>query len=713
MQNNFNDSPIEKREQDLYGITPFSQALAKSIVNIKNPVGTTIALNGPWGSGKSSAVNLIRAELNKAQDTKLVITEFNCLWFRGEEALARAFLQQLTSVLGAQLGKKAKKLLFKLANGITQVALVCIPPSGGGGLINTLIEKANSFFSKEQSLEEVFKIIWELLEKEQRRFLIIIDDMDRLSSDEVLAIFRLIKTVGRLPNVMYLLAYDRQLVEKAIKEKIPSEEQHFLEKIVQASFDLPTPINTDLINAVFTVIQEICGASSEYDTSHFRKIFSDIVVPHINLPRDIARFKNIISFTWPAVAGEVNLGDFIGLEIIRLYEPKIYSVINNNRYLIINNGINDINDINDIFSILLVDVDKRKIGFVKQSLGLLFPQLHSIKYKDEDLRQWSSDRRICSQEHCDSYFRLNPRDNVLSCNDVDELINNAGDRNYIKTKLIGASKVKCKSGLSMVPIYLNELINHADRIKKEDGFTLIKTLFEIYDDIDLLSDAMILSGAKRMTTTSLYEYLMVKLINTRVSLNESTRFYLTALQSASLGWIESFTDKACSKDEEIEPEKLAEEHRLILKDALPELKKIALDKILKAKANGILLIHKNLVFILSTWITCMDGDATEVHKWTDALLDNRNALIIFAEKTTIKISILGTEYYNKNGCIDKNRETVFLLRDDSEIIDTLKLHKNIVKLKDNKELNDHEKEIINNFLYAWDTRQFNTFKVKN
>ena len=60
VSNYFNDSPIERREEDLYGVTSFSEALAKSILNIKDPIGTTIALNGAWGSGKSGdAANLL------------------------------------------------------------------------------------------------------------------------------------------------------------------------------------------------------------------------------------------------------------------------------------------------------------------------------------------------------------------------------------------------------------------------------------------------------------------------------------------------------------------------------------------------------------------------------------------------------------------------------------------------------------------------------
>ncbi|MCA1606613.1 MAG: hypothetical protein LC775_14360 [Acidobacteria bacterium] len=56
----FNDAPILAPEDDRFGIDRFAQGLAQSFKRIESPIGATIAINGPWGSGKSSAVNLVR-----------------------------------------------------------------------------------------------------------------------------------------------------------------------------------------------------------------------------------------------------------------------------------------------------------------------------------------------------------------------------------------------------------------------------------------------------------------------------------------------------------------------------------------------------------------------------------------------------------------------------------------------------------------------------
>lgn len=107
----FNDSPIERPEDDRYGISAFANAMATSLLGIANPVGSTIAITGPWGSGKSSAVNLIRDELLKRKDDQLSVFDFKCWWYRGEEAIALAFLQELNSALKTSLGDKVKGLV--------------------------------------------------------------------------------------------------------------------------------------------------------------------------------------------------------------------------------------------------------------------------------------------------------------------------------------------------------------------------------------------------------------------------------------------------------------------------------------------------------------------------------------------------------------------------------------------------------------------------
>ena len=710
VSNYFNDSPIERREEDLYGVTSFSEALAKSILNIKDPIGTTIALNGAWGSGKSSTVNLIRAELSEAKDSHLIVTEFKCWWYRGEEALALAFLQQLNSVLGEQFGDKTRKLVRKLGRGILQAgpvigpAIALTPVGWLSGLVGGLFDVAKRLFPDEEPLETVFRDLSKVLEAENRRFLVIIDDMDRLSSEEALAIFRLIKSVGRLPNVMYLVVFDRQLAEQAINEKYPSEGPHFLEKIIQAGFELPMPVSTDLNNAVLASIDEICGTPSEDQIVRFMNVFYDVVAPYITSPRHVSRFQNAISVTWPAIAGEVNLADFVALEILRLYEPTLFSAIKGNKSLVCGTKTENNNNNDDRFSIFLNGIEEGRQDVAKTALQRLFPRLESIGYGGEWISEWSSERRVCVEAHFDTYFRLNLSDEVLSGKAIDELIEKAGDSDYIKKVFMDAANARRRTGQSMVPVYFDELTTHGKRVDKDKVRPLLSALFEIHDAIDLKIDAD--SGFMAMANTTLrYHWLIRKLTRNKFSIEERTDMYLKATEAASLGWLINFVSSARG-DYQVREDRqpTAEEDCLVSENVLPELTKRALNAIRTSSADGSLLVHKDLLYILYRWIDFMGGDPTEARAWTDSLLDDRKALLILVKVMTGASWSMGMGGFGSLGDRVSKRTVRAQISDDSPVIDARKFRAAIEKIANDKNSSDDEIASIQTLLSAWDHR---------
>ncbi|HDS8283120.1 TPA: AAA family ATPase [Escherichia coli] len=710
VSNYFNDSPIERREEDLYGVTSFSEALAKSILNIKDPIGTTIALNGAWGSGKSSTVNLIRAELSEAKDSHLIVTEFKCWWYRGEEALALAFLQQLNSVLGEQFGDKTRKLVRKLGRGILQAgpvigpAIALTPVGWLSGLVGGLFDVAKRLFPDEEPLETVFRELSKVLEAENRRFLVIIDDMDRLSSEEALAIFRLIKSVGRLPNVMYLVVFDRQLAEQAINEKYPSEGPHFLEKIIQAGFELPMPVSTDLNNAVLASIDEICGTPIEDQIVRFMNVFYDVVAPYITSPRHVSRFQNAISVTWPAIAGEVNLADFVALEILRLYEPTLFSAIKGNKSLVCGTKTENNNNNDDRFSIFLNGIEEGRQDVAKTALQRLFPRLESIGYGGEWISEWSSERRVCVEAHFDTYFRLNLSDEVLSGKAIDELIEKAGDSDYIKKVFMDAANARRRTGQSMVPVYFDELTTHGKRVDKDKVRPLLSALFEIHDAIDLKIDAD--SGFMAMANTTLrYHWLIRKLTRNKFSIEERTDMYLKATEAASLGWLINFVSSARG-DYQVREDRqpTAEEDCLVSENVLPELTKRALNAIRTSSADGSLLVHKDLLYILYRWIDFMGGDPTEARAWTDSLLDDRKALLILVKVMTGASWSMGMGGFGSLGDRVSKRTVRAQISDDSPVIDARKFRAAIEKIANDKNSSDDEIASIQTLLSAWDHR---------
>jgi predicted KAP-like P-loop ATPase len=637
----FNDSPISDPEQDRFGIDPFARALARSIIELNSPVGAAIALNGAWGIGKSSAVNLIRHHLGGNQNhDALVVVDFKCWWFRGEEALTLAFLQALNGALEKGLGDKARELLPKIGRKLLQAGPVIGPAvniATGGiwGLLSTgSVDFAKKFFAEGDSVEKIFNQLSEALSRQDKRFLVIIDDMDRLTPDEALQIFRLVKSVGRLPNVMYLLIFDRELAEKAVEARYPSEGPHFLEKIIQASFDLPLPARDDLNNAFLGEIETRCGMSKDSgEIRRFMNIFYDVVSPYLNSPRDLVRLTNSIAISWRPVAGEVNVADFVALEMMRVFEPKLHNAIRTNKDKVCgldggNRGRRDNREKMLKFFLESVDVDQH--AWAETALARLFPRLENMGYGEGFLERWEAKRLVCIAKHFDTYFRMALGDEALPIASIREFIERCGDKEYVKTTLRHALLSIRKNGKSKVPLFLDEIHTYTDQIARENLEALISGLFEVADEIDLERDHA--RGFAIGNAHLQIHWIIRKLTLEHCSIDERTAIFLAACREAQLGWLVDFTSSALRDYSPDEPEPL--EKCLVTQRASDELRARTITAIENAASNGMLLEHPQLASILFRWRDFSGPDATPVRAWIADQLANDIAAALLARAFT-------------------------------------------------------------------------------
>lgn len=439
------DLPIEKPDQDRFGIDPFVKSLARSIREMRSPEGVVIALNGPWGSGKSSAVNLLKHHLDDAkQSGDIEILSFNPWWFRGEEALVLAFFRDLYAATKPSLPDQAKKILPKLGARLLKGGSVVAPvadalgASGTGSIAAGAMNWLSGLIDDEESVEKLHDELAKALSNQKKRFVVFIDDIDRLAPDEALAMFRLVKSVGRLPNIIYVLAFDRALAEKMVKEKFPSEGANYLEKIVQASFDLPMPNKTDLCQHLQEGIFDISGAPDENVMVHFMNLFHEIVAPEIQTPRDSIRYLNAFSITWPAVAGEVDLGDFVALEAYRLFRPAIYEAIRINQGLVCGSASISVGRVSmpreELDACLLSSIPSK--DRFRKGLMRLFPKLESIwanVFHDGGMAL--KQRRVCTSQHFPTYFRLSLPEDIVASKEIKVWIEKSDNVEWLTRRL--------------------------------------------------------------------------------------------------------------------------------------------------------------------------------------------------------------------------------------------------------------------------------------
>ncbi|MGB7911224.1 MAG: P-loop NTPase fold protein [Desulfobaccales bacterium] len=704
----FNDAPILTPEDDRFGINQFAQALAQSFRKIESPIGATIALSGRWGSGKSSAANLIRHHLkNDVEDGGLEIIDFRCWWFRGEEALTLAFLQQLNTSLKKSLSDKAKELIPRIGKTLLQAGPAVGPAmnlaTGGiwGFLTAGSMDFAKTFFPEGESIEKLFERLSEALNKQDKRFLVLIDDIDRLTPKEALLIFRLVKSVGRLPNVMYLLVFDRELAEKAVKEMYPSEGPHFLEKIIQASFELPLPARDDLNSAALSQIVTLCGPPKEGDqTRRFMNLFYDAVSPYLNTPRDLTRLSNAMAVSWPPVAREVDVGDYVALEIMRLFEPLLYNAIrtNKNRVCGVMSTYQRGDDPKEPIEDFLKLVPGEHSDHARLALIRLFPRFENVGYSESFLKEWEAQRRVCTGKHFDTYFRMGIGDEALPAAEIDEFIEHAGDEEYVmQTFRIAFGSIR-KNGKSKVPLLLDELNAHAPRIEKANFKPLISAIFQVADDIDRDEDR---EGGAFLGTPMRIHWLIQKLTFERCDLEDRSRIFLEACQKAQLGWLVNFTSSAVSDiypREGKQPE--PQEKCLVSEQQIPDLKRLAIKAIRSAAMSGELMSHPQLLSILFRWEEFAGNDGADVKAWTSDQLKNDKAISMLAHAFTGESWShgMGVSGLGDRVSMRKVRAQVAGLE---RIIDINEFRRRLEEIEKNDAIDSKNKESILIFLEAW------------
>ena len=397
------------------------------------PNGLVLAVNGSWGSGKSSAINLIRHHIAPTvEGGDLVPLTFNPWWFSGDDGLTLAFFQELSIAIGPSLPNRLRKTLSSVGQRVSAVgpliaAAANLKLPGLGGLVRSFSGLIGRWSKVTRTVESEHEALSEALAAQKKKFLVIIDDIDRLNTDDALTMFRLVKSVGRLSNVIYLLAFDRELAERAISQRFPAEGPSYLEKIVQSAFDVPPPLADELRNQLLNGAAAIMGQPKEAEIVRFMNVFLDVVAPLLRTPRDVVRLLNALKTTWPPVAGEVDRADFLAIAALRLNQSEVYGAIRDNPDELC--GVNKReqrqgDSIKQYYDKLLrIDqMPEIKRESWRRAARRLFPRLDYVwsntLYSDDG--EWQRDRRLCSRQHFPTYFAFAISDDLMPAGEIDE-----------------------------------------------------------------------------------------------------------------------------------------------------------------------------------------------------------------------------------------------------------------------------------------------------
>ena len=478
------DTPIKKQKDDLLHRRNFAKRLGQSLVDTRTKDGCCVGLYGPWGSGKSSVVNMVLEEIDniaKENIDKPVVMYFNPWNFSSSEQLLRQYFVTLANEFSTQkdrrlntIGNEIKKYaeMFEIFGDVGKVL------GASGKIVSRYLSKKNIIDNNDISKQK--ELIIKRLREQEQKIIIVIDDIDRLSNDEIKLIFQLVNTVAKFPNTIYLLSFDKEIVARALTEVQRYDGEKYLEKIIQVPIEIPEISNDYLWEALFSRLNEILNTHKGiiFEQEHWGRLFSECVSKYIANIRDIVRLINALSIKADMIGGEVNFADLVAITVIELKLPKLYGWIKNNQsrltggegeaFRLYGKTAEEIKESN--LNEMKMLTDKNAVEYI-EILNLLFPyyasKTNSGTYYTEDLLRRK--QRIGHRDVFKRYFVLEVDDEMLSREEVDYAIFKMNQQDLeIYLEHINEN--------NNIISFLKELRAASDEIKENRVIVIIKAL---------------------------------------------------------------------------------------------------------------------------------------------------------------------------------------------------------------------------------------------
>lgn len=331
----FGDDPIDGSElsADKLGRIRFAENLRHLIDHVRESCESSVlALIASWGAGKSSVLQITKGVLE--HQTKWRVAEFNPWAFSDLNAMLYGFFAEISAAISEDA--KSPELRARIGSLLKSMSDWAKIDFFGVDLTGA-IAKAGDVISGDVSPAAKRTALIEALRDANQPVLVILDDLDRLSPDELLLVFKLVRFVGRLPNVYYLLSYDEQTLLDVLAhtDLCASDENRardYLEKIVQVRIDLPPLRAHQAGGLVMSGIDQLIASHRVDDDKgemrgRFERLYERWLRSRLSTPRSINRYLAQIDAFFAMLRDEVDFVDFALLTFVRTFEPKLYSFI--------------------------------------------------------------------------------------------------------------------------------------------------------------------------------------------------------------------------------------------------------------------------------------------------------------------------------------------------------------------------------------------------
>lgn len=219
------DHPLTEEEEALSGWTSQAQTLTQKLLATDTTrAAFSLGIVASWGEGKSSFMGIMQRYLQQVQ-REVIVMRFNPWLYDKEAQLTKVFFEELRRTLAPYSSKLSKSI-------DNYAELLLAVDSGWLKLAHELLRQP------QRNTAEQFDQLSQNIQELGRKVVIFIDDVDRLTREELMELFNLVRNSSNLPCLYFVLAYDKSYVLKTLQ----SDGEHmsrYPEKILQEEYLLP------------------------------------------------------------------------------------------------------------------------------------------------------------------------------------------------------------------------------------------------------------------------------------------------------------------------------------------------------------------------------------------------------------------------------------------------------------------------------------------
>lgn len=366
------DNPICTLDEDELDWSDEVAKLLGVIHQLRKSQPISIAINAQWGAGKTSFLKILQSSIDK---DRYEVVYFNPRESKTASEIQEDFFQQIITALSRYNGAAESNLKKYMQ------ALQVIDDKN----LLTKILNVYAILNKESYRDKIKRIC----DKLPVKVIIIIDDFDRLLPDEILEVLKLINTNATFSNFIFLTAYDKSIVNGMLENMGKTEGAYFVDKYFDLEYSLPIRAYKYIQDYFVTNFCAILHLNKKDTDKLKQSVEAHVEILEENIPtlRDAKRLINQIILDYHLVEGEVDVVEFVYVQLIKYKYPSEYKALSKKEYLSV-----------DYSTYLLSEED---INTLQPACSPILQVLFKKKEEDYETEHY---RHIFSKSSFDIYF---------------------------------------------------------------------------------------------------------------------------------------------------------------------------------------------------------------------------------------------------------------------------------------------------------------------